>query len=288
MLPITPGTHESVSAEVVGLEPTTAAPRPVFKTGSSSGRMTSDCKLRELESNQRLLVQSQASLPTATTPQCSANQRESRFAIRSTPSGNRTRSASFKGSRHDYVPERVPGGNRTRLSSLGSWCLSRSATGTRRRKVRESNPQGCEARPGSSGVPSPVGLPFHKAAAAGIEPASARLTAARPYQHGDHRINSVRTAGVEPAFSCSQGTRDTRLPHVLKLRAPSGSRTHASATARQQATATSWALGWKPNCQRSKSTGRDSNPRRRITKAVSSPLDHRCVFLCGRPMPFPI
>ena len=26
---------------------------PVFKTGSSSGRMTSDCKLRELESNQR-------------------------------------------------------------------------------------------------------------------------------------------------------------------------------------------------------------------------------------------
>lgn|GEM_PF-5344344 len=56
----------------------------------------------------------------------------------------------------------------------------------------------------------------------------------------------------------------------------------------KQATATSWALGWKPNCQRSKSTGRDSNPRRRITKAVSSPLDHRCVFLCGWPMLFPI
>ena len=33
-------------------------------------------------------------------------------------------------------------------------------------------------------------------------------------------------------------------------RAPSGSRTRASASARQQAAVTSWALGWKPNCQR--------------------------------------
>ena len=30
-----------------------------------------------------------------------------------------------------------------------------------------------------------------------------------------------------------------------------------------------------------KSTGRDSNPRRRITKAESSPLDDQCLFLCG-------
>ena len=149
-----------------------------------------------------------------------------------------------------------------------------------RRKVRESNPQSCEARPGSSGVPSPVGLPFHKAAAAGIEPASARLTAARPYQHGDHRINSVRTAGVEPAFSCSQGTRDTRLPHVLKLRAPSGNRTHASAMARQQATATSWALGWKPNCQRSSEHREGLEP--------SSPHYESGVFAAGSPVRVPV
>ena len=32
-----------------------------------------------------------------------------------------------------------------------------------------------------------------------------------------------------------------------------------------------------PNCQRTKSTGRDSNPRRRITGAVSSPLDDQCI-----------
>ena len=123
---------------------------------------------------------------------------------------------------------------------------------TPRRKGRESNPQGCEARPGSSGVPSPVGLYFRKAAAAGIEPASGRLTATYPDQHGTHRITSVRTAGFEPAISCSRGTRNTRLSYVLNLRAPSGSRTRTSAMARRQAAATSWALAWKPGCQRSR------------------------------------
>jgi hypothetical protein len=46
--------HEPISAEAVGLEPTIpmSSGPPVFKTGSSSGRMTS-VKLRELESNQR-------------------------------------------------------------------------------------------------------------------------------------------------------------------------------------------------------------------------------------------
>jgi hypothetical protein len=66
-----------------------------------------------------------------------------------------------------------------------------------RRKERESNPQGCHARPASNGVPSPVGLPFRftKAAVAGIEPASGRLTAAYPYQHGSHRIVSFSQDG---------------------------------------------------------------------------------------------
>ena len=153
-----------------------------------------------------------------------------------------------------------------------------------RRKERESNPQGLlKARPGSSGVPSPIGLPFRciKAAAAGIEPASGRLTVAFPYQHRTHRIVSfsqdgrIRTGDlVRPRHAEYQA-----FPRP-ESRAPSGSRTRTSAMARQQATATSWALGWKPNCQRPKfdqSTGRDSNPRRRITGAVSSPLDDQCV-----------
>ena len=52
-------------AEVVGLEPTSGcSPPPVFKTGSSSGRMTSVVvyqKLRRLESNQHEDVQSVSS-----------------------------------------------------------------------------------------------------------------------------------------------------------------------------------------------------------------------------------
>ena len=56
----------------------------------------------------------------------------------------------------------VPCGSRTRLASLEGWNLCRSAKGTYciRRKEGESNSQGREARPGSSGVPSPIGLPF--------------------------------------------------------------------------------------------------------------------------------
>ncbi len=67
-----------------------------------------------------------------------------------------------------------------------------------------------------NGVPSPVGLPFSKAAVAGIEPASARLTAAHPYQHGTTAsCLSVRTTGFEPAISCAQSRRNARLSHVL-------------------------------------------------------------------------
>ncbi len=56
---------------------------------------------------------------------------------------------------------------------------------------------------------------------AGLEPASGRLTAACPYQHGSHR-NQVRTAGVEPAISWSRTTRNTRLSYVLFQERPAG------------------------------------------------------------------
>ena len=49
-------------AEAVGLEPTSGcSPPPVFKTGSSSGRMASIVKLRRLESNQHEDLQSVSS-----------------------------------------------------------------------------------------------------------------------------------------------------------------------------------------------------------------------------------
>ena len=92
-----------------------------------------------------------------------------------------------------------------------------------KRKGRESNPQGREARPGSSGVPSPVGLPFRslKAPVGGIEPPIIGLTGRR-LTVWPHRIMSVRTAGFEPAISCSRGTRNTRLSYVLNRERPAG------------------------------------------------------------------
>ena len=136
-----------------------------------------------------------------------------------------------------------------------------------------------------------LALPFSlsKAAAAGIEPASGRLTAAYPYQHGSHRIKSVRMAGFEPAISCSRSTRNTRLSHTLRSRAPSGSRTRTSAMARQKAAATSWALVACAELSRIKSTGPDSNRRRRrpplrggARGAESSPLDDQCMQIVSR------
>ena len=107
----------------------------------------------------------------------------------STPSGNRTRSADFKGPRRVYAPERIKNFKT-------------------------------------------------KAPAAGIEPATKRLTVALPYQHRTHRNvkwretdSNHRPPGYEPG----------ELPTAPSRKAPSGSRTHTSAMARQQATATSWA-----------------------------------------------
>jgi hypothetical protein len=169
-----------------------------------------------------------------------------------------------------------------------------------RRKERESNPQGCHARPASNGVPSPVGLPFRftKAAVAGIEPASGRLTAAYPYQHGSHRIVSfsqdgwIRTTGTDRhgcriGRSCSRGTRNTRLSHVLKpiCRAPSGREERTCAMARRQAAATSWALGWKPNCQGSINT----QPQQRFGCWTSGTGGHRThIVRFKRPVHCPV
>ena len=125
---------------------------------------------------------------------------------------------------------------------LEGWHLCRSAKGTRRRKERESNPQGREARPGSSGVPSPVGLPFRfrcEAPVAGLEPAVGQTplrlnrpipatNSGTPDQQGQDggdlnprsrgpeprgipgfptSCQSKRPAGVEPALPPWQGSR---------------------------------------------------------------------------------
>ena len=123
--------------------------------------------------------------------------------------------------------------------------VSSGRRGSRTLKARE-------ARPGSSGVPSPVGLPFRKAAVAGIEPASGRVTTACPYQHEHHRINhSVRMVGFEPTISCSQGTRDARLPHILNIE--SAQRESNPHIRHGKAVGCRYIMGacWLPSCQRS-------------------------------------
>ena len=82
------------------------------------------------------------------------------------------------------------------------------------------------ARRFSKPLPSPVGLPFRKAAVTGIEPVSARLTAACSYQHELHR-NAVGVVRFELTISCFQSRRISRLSYTPQ-QAPSGSRTRTS------------------------------------------------------------
>jgi hypothetical protein len=183
--------------------------------------MTSVCKLRELESNQRPPGSEPGVTTNSNYPASFTVNDASHVELRGQESNLRTRGSKPRISTDRNYPAisqpegragREPTGwyltgtcSAAELSTQISecpaagiepaspaWKAGASADRPRahvvKRKGRESNPQGCEAHSGSGGAPSPVGLPFRKAAAAGIEPASARLTAARPYQHGDHRI----------------------------------------------------------------------------------------------------
>ncbi len=77
----------------------------------------------------------------------------------------------------------MPCGNRTRLARLEAWHLCRSAKGT-------------------------------SAAAAGLEPASGRLTAAYPYQHGSHRKISRRGWSRTSIFVLPKHADFPSLPHA--------------------------------------------------------------------------
>lgn len=174
----------------------------------------------------------------------------------------------------------VPCGNRTRLASLEGWSLCRSAKGTRfiRRKEGESNSQGREARPGSSGVPSPIGLSFRtcrlQQEGSNLHPLLNRQV---DYRYPMLERESVKAAGFEPAISGSRNRRNPRLSHALNEEAPSGSRTRTSAMARRQATATSWAQTNVPNCQRTPEHGLGLGPR--------FPPYEGGVFAARRPVP---
>ena len=141
---------------------------------------------------------------------------------------------------------RVPCGSRTRLSGLGSRCLDRSAKGTvRSRGGRRGSrtPKAHRSAVFETAAIAQLACPSTESApAAGIEPASSRLTAGRsvPARAPPESIQSGRpdsnrrSPGPEPG-----GLPGFPTPRPVEV--PSGSRTRTSAMARRQAAATSWA-----------------------------------------------
>jgi hypothetical protein len=132
---------------------------PVFKTGSSSSRMTSVRVGRDLRDQPEPVTECPAHTEAAgagieptsrrserpvlplndPAPVSSADTHRSR-QVRRQGSGGRNRTCGLVIQSHAShtnsddpgmkLAPRVPGGNRTRLSSLEGWCLCRSATGT--------------------------------------------------------------------------------------------------------------------------------------------------------------
>ncbi len=88
-------------------------------------------------------------------------------------------------------------------------------------------------------------------------------------------IQSVGAAGFEPALSCSRSRRIPRLSHTPNQSAQRESNPHFR---HGKAVGCRYIMGTKSRRRIVKeSTGWDSNPRRRITGAVSSPLDDQCI-----------
>ena len=107
--------------------------------------------------------------------------------------------------------------------------------------------------------------------------------------------SKVGAVGFEPTCSCSQGRRISKLSHapiVVVAFLPSTLNPQRSTSSKHPAgvepALPAWQAGRLPlhhgcvsfsSCQRAtfdQSSGWDSNPRRRITGAVSSPLDDQC------------
>ena len=88
-------------------------------------------------------------------------------------------------------------------------------------------------------------------------------------------------AGFEPPISCARGTRNTRLSYILSIK--SAQRESNPHFRHGKAIGCRYIMGalWCAELSMNKSTGRDSNSRRRITGAVSSPLDDQCVSFSG-------
>ena len=97
------------------------------------------------------------------------------------------------------------------------------------------------------------------------------------------KLREAPAEGLEPSLVSLTGSRLTVGPHRI-LQAPSGSRTHTSAMARQQATATSWAQ----KCITTKLSKIKNQEHRAGIEPASPrydggvlPLDHQCLYFSG-------
>ena len=227
---------------------------PVFKTGSSSEpddfRPVASCG--SWNRTNGLLVQSQASLPTATVPQwlllCSTTRMScmvrssSGEGIEPTPPGSKPGSlplADYPAICKSALRESNPPASDQ--PSVGARSLEPLPLG-QEHVVSSAEGEGVEpsrliARPLSKRLPSPIGLPFRFMfkSCGGRNRTCVRAVNSRlpvPARVPPQSFQ-VRMAGFEPAISCSRSTRNARLSHTLRSRAPSGNRTHTSAMARQ-------------------------------------------------------
>lgn len=125
-----------------------------------------------------------------------------------------------------------------------------------------------------------------QAAVAGIEPATGRLTAAYPYQHGSHRINQsprldsnqhLRTPEVRGLPSLPRG--DSERPAGIEPALPPWQDSRLPLHHGRFCFTTRLSNSESPRLWRAKVTTPDSNRRTRITSAESWPLDDQCLIL---------
>ena len=92
--------------------------------------------------------------------------------------------------------------------------------------------------------------------------------------------NRFGVAGFEPAISCSRSTRNSKLSHTPPKSTQPESNRHFL---HGKQIGIRYIMGALSDFELSKneSTGRESNPRRRITGAESSPLDDQCLFVAS-------
>ena len=164
----------------------------------------------------------------------------------------------------------------------------KAGTSAARPRAHKAEGEGVEpsrliARLFSRQLPSPIGLPFRITSCGGRNRTCVgALNSRLPVPARAPPQSKSGTAGFEPTISCSRSTRNSRLSHTPECK--STQRESNPHFRHGKAAGCRYIMGAFESLielSKSKSTGRDSNPRRRITGAESSPLDDQCLSVSG-------